>query len=75
MGSMMMDSACARAHVVVMALLDADDGSVAQCVEARRKLLKAAVDGGGGGAGAALVAAIEGWVCSEVEEGEEREGA
>mmetsp|Transcript_21353 Transcript_21353/g.45834 ORF Transcript_21353/g.45834 Transcript_21353/m.45834 type:complete len:183 (-) Transcript_21353:412-960(-) len=75
MGGVMMDALCARAHFVVMALLDADDGSIAECIEGRRKLLKAAVAAGGVGAGVALLSAIEGWVCSEVEEGEAREAA
>lgn len=76
-GSMMMDPPAARAHFVVMALIDLDDGSLAECVEARRKLLKAAVKAGGAGAGAALVAAIEGLLCSpsSAVEGEAKEAA
>jgi len=74
-GGMMLDHHIARSHFVVMALLDADDGSLAECIEARRALLKAAVEGGGEGAGVALVSAMEAWVCTEVEEGEAREAA
>eukprot|EP00967_Tisochrysis_lutea_P037489 scaffold45050_cov32-Tisochrysis_lutea.AAC.1 len=66
-GSMMLDRLAARSHFVVMALLDADDGSLAECIENRRALLRATVRTGGDGAGVALVAAIESWVCSELE--------
>ena len=52
-GGMCMDSKTARAHFVVMALIDLDDDSLAECIEARRKLLKATVATGGAGAGAA----------------------
>lgn len=74
-GSMMLDPLVARSHFVVMALLDADDGSLAECVEARKDLLKAAVAAGGAGAGAALVSAMESWVCTEVAVGDARETA
>jgi hypothetical protein len=74
-GGMMLDPLIARSHFVVMALLDADDGSLAECVEARKGLLRTAVQAGGAGAGAALVAAMESWVCTEVEEGDAREAA
>lgn len=66
-GGICTDAPSARAHFVLMALLDAEDGSVVECVEARRALLKAVVAGGGDGAGRNLVAALEGWICSELE--------
>ena len=76
MGGMCMDAATARAHFVVSALIDLEDGeSLAECLEARFALLRATVAGGGDGAGAALVAALEGLVCSGSLEGATREGA
>ena len=62
-----MSTSAVRAHFVAMALLDADDG-IEESIEARRALLKAAVAAGGEGAGRALIAALEGFVCSEVED-------
>ena len=75
MGGMCTDHPTARAHFVVMALIDLDDGSLPECLETRWKLLKAAVAAGGDGAGVALVAALEGLVCSDAVEGEAREAA
>ena len=76
-GSVMMDRPSARAHFVVLALIDLDDGSLAECLTARRALLKAAVAAGGAGAGSALLAALEGLLCSPATavEGEARESA
>jgi hypothetical protein len=73
--SMMLNPLIARSHFVVMALLDADEGSLAECIEARKGLLQAAVAAGGAGAGIALVSAMESWVCTEVAEGDAREAA
>ena len=76
-GGVMMDRPTARAHFVVLALIDLDDGSLAECLIARRGLLKAAVEAGGEGAGSALIAALEGLLCSPstAVEGEVRESA
>jgi hypothetical protein len=65
LGGMCTDAPTARAHFVVMALIDPDDGTLAELLEARFKLLRATVRGGGDGAGTALVAALEGLVCSD----------
>uniref|UniRef100_A0A6U5L5X4 W2 domain-containing protein n=1 Tax=Calcidiscus leptoporus TaxID=127549 RepID=A0A6U5L5X4_9EUKA len=76
-GGVMMDQPTARAHFVVLALVDLDDGSLADCLGTRRALLKAAVAAGGAGAGSALIAALEGLLCSPstAVEGEARESA
>ena len=59
-GGMCTDAPSARAHFVLMALLDADDGTVVECLEARLFLLKAVVAAGGDKAGFHLIAALEG---------------
>ena len=75
LGGMCTDAAAAKMHFVVHALIDADDGTLAECVTERRKLLKAVVAVAGEGAGKNLIAAMEGWVCNEVEEGAARASA
>jgi len=65
MGGMCSDAPSARAHFVVMSLIDLDDATLPECLQARHKHLKAAVEGGGSGAGIALIAALEGLLCSE----------
>ena len=73
-GSMCMQHQNVRAHFVVMALIDADDGTLAECVEAKRAHLKAAVSAGGEKAGVFLLAALEGFLANDVA-AEDREAA
>ena len=61
-GSICMDPASVRSHFIVASLIDADDGTLAECLEAKRAHIKAAVLAGGEGAGAFLLAALEGFV-------------
>jgi hypothetical protein len=79
LGGMLSDKRAAMAHFVVHALMDVDDGTLAECVIERRKLLKGFVDAdaaaAGEGGGKNLIAALEGFVCNEVEEGAERASA
>ena len=74
-GSICMDPASVRSHFIVASLIDADDGTLAECLEAKRAHIKAAVLAGGEGAGAFLLAALEGFVCNDVEGGPDREAA
>jgi hypothetical protein len=75
MGGMCSDAPTARAHFVVMALIDLDDGALDECIEERRAHLKAVVASGPAGSGKELVAALEGLVCSDAAEGDEAEAA
>merc|ERR1719453_1432858 len=54
-GGMCFDANIARAHFVIMALIDAEDISVHECVENMKAPLKAVVASGGDGAGKALI--------------------
>ena len=67
-GSMCTDHPTARAHFVVMSLIDLDDGSLAEVLEARWKVLKAVVaaDKNENG-GKELIAALEGLICTASE--------
>ena len=75
-GGMCTDAPTARAHFVVMALIDLEDDPLPECLTARRKLLKAAVEKGPAGSGKELIAALEGLICtSDAVEGEAKEAA
>ena len=58
----------ARAHFAVAALMDADEMTVAKCLELKRVPLKACVKSGGEGAGVAMIAALERYTTTECED-------
>ena len=61
-------AAYCRAHFAVAALIDADEVSVAKCVELKRVALRAVVKSGGADAGMAMLAALERYTTTDCED-------
>lgn len=57
-----------RAYFAVAALVDAEEMAVSKCVELKRAPLKACVKAGGEGAGVSLLAALERYTTTDVED-------
>ena len=76
-GSVMLNAPVARAHFIVMALIDADgedEPSVAECITLKRGPLKACVAQGGEDAAPCMLAALESYV-ARMEDAHSKEGA